>query len=281
MKTKLITALFFLLTFQLNAQFHFKVSMDETGLYSVKLKSDVVVNPGAIIGSGQIALHVPFGGFKIGEITSVNGIWNNNYDIIGKEFEPALTHEYYFIGLKDGTGIADNGIVIGEEITLITFRNIGECTGPVEVVTATAQIFLYKGSCTNCLTANYPGNDLSTFDTLAKIIYKFSGAYETGQAICNPYVNYSPIKEIIELEVDEKGLNQYNFRWSPVENTSFYELKIRQKGKLNWEKKLIATMPTAYFYAPIEREYEYQVIAHDKTKVTQSKIAKFSNLIAK
>jgi len=287
MKTKLITTLFLFLTYQLTAQFHFKVSMDETGLYAVKLKSDVAVNPGSLVGSGQISLTASLGDFKIGQFTSVTGSWNKNFDFYNEFHGVSLDKNYFFVGLKDGDGMVDKGMEAEEEIVLFTFRNIGTCTGSIELINDNDKLLevmdsIYKDDydkgIITCWGHN-PQNDLSIFDTLAQALYKFSGNYDLGQATCNSYVDYSPIEEIVKLEVDERGPHQFSFRWSPIVNTSFYELKIRKKGKLNWEQRLISTKPTTYLYSPQAGKYEYQILAHQNTKVIQSKIEGFSNQV--
>ena len=287
MKTKLITLLCFLFVFQLNAQFHFKVSMDEEGLYSVKVKSDVALNPGSVVGTGQISLTAPTGGFKIGDITSVNGSWYENIYLITGEYDGfALDKDYFIIGLLDGDGIATDGLKEGEEKTLITFRNVGVCTGAIELlnneedrllVIMDSIYIIYQQELANSLTRNNPINDLTTFDPIAQQIYKVIGNYDMGQANCQLEDNQPLLEEDFVLEIQEPADNYVTFKWTALPNAAYYELKGRKKGSVEWAKRIITSTPTAYLYAADGKEFEYQVIAHQKKKITKSKITDSTN----
>lgn len=171
MKTKLHLLLLFLFPSFLSAQIYVKLNLDDTGLYTVVVKTErAILDP--IVGSGQITITAPFGGFKIGEITSINGEWNKSPDIINQSVASAIEHDYFFIGLRDGDGF--NSMSICEEQTLFTFRNIGVHTGRAALITkedpmVTKEIDLN----------NNPYHDLSIFDSSTGNLHNIGGTYNT------------------------------------------------------------------------------------------------------
>ena len=287
MKTKLIILLFSFFVFQLNAQFHFKVSMDEEGLYSVKVKSDVALNPGSIVGVGKISLTTPKGGFKMGDITSVNGNWTENPDVLTDDYYGfSLDKDYFFVNILDGDGMVTDGLKEGEEITLMTFRNVGVCTGAIELfnneddrLVAIMDSLCILDQELGIITEYElnPINDLTTFDPIAQQLYKVIGNYGIGQANCQLENNHPLLEEDFVLEIQEPANNYVTFKWTALPNADYYELKGRKKGSVEWAKRIITSTATAYLYAADGKEFEYQVIAHQKKKITKSKVTDSTN----
>jgi len=177
MKTKLITFVLFLLPCLLSAQFFFRLDLDDTGLYSVIMRTEeVILDP--IAGSGQVTITAPLGGFEVGEVTSVNGTWNGSVDIVDQSISADIPHDYFFIGLRDGDGI--NGLDICEEQTLFTFRNIGVNTGRAALITDEDPIITKEIDLNN-----NPNHDLSVFDSSTGKIHNVEGVYQ--EAIITTY----------------------------------------------------------------------------------------------
>jgi len=188
MKTFITLISFFISLSHLSAQFYLKVSLDEDGVYAIKLKSEIEISPGSVIGSGLISLIAPYGGFKIGKINSVNGKWFSD-GVLGKDFHYPLVHEYHFIWLNDRIDILE-GLDVGKEIILFTFENIGVCTGAIELYTDQDPIAILQDSLENIPTSYFYHSrvalDLNTFDPLKSAVYNVSGVYDKKEAICQP-----------------------------------------------------------------------------------------------
>ena len=165
--------------------FEFKISMDETGLYTVFWKPNVDMD-NYVIGSGQIAFSAPTGNFEVTDLTNYTGIWNENVDTISSP-EYAIDKDYFFIGLLNGEPYLP--VKKEEEVVLVTFRNAKNCVGVIELLHGEDPVFVYFDSlhstCPNCSWGNNPKLDLSTFDLDQQKVYNVGGIYDVGAANCN------------------------------------------------------------------------------------------------
>lgn len=101
MKTNFLAIALFLCPFLLSAQIYVKLTLDDDGLYAVVVKTEeAIYDP--VVGSGQITITAPFGGFQVGELTSINGDWSSSIDVINQSMASAIPHDYFFVGIRDG-----------------------------------------------------------------------------------------------------------------------------------------------------------------------------------
>ncbi len=165
--------------------FEFKISMDNTGLYTVFWKPNIDME-NYVIGSGQISFSAPTGSFELMDMTSHNGIWNENIDIDASP-ESSRDKDYFFIGLLDGG--AHRPVKQTEEIILVTFRNGKNCAGKVELIDEEDPYNIYIdsliASCPNGCWGININLDLSTFDLNEQKVYNVGGTYDKGSATCN------------------------------------------------------------------------------------------------
>ncbi len=165
--------------------FEFKISLDDTGLYTVFWKPNIDME-NYVIGSGQISFSAPTGSFELTDMTSHNGIWNENIDIVTSP-EMAEDKDYFFIGLLDGEPHQPTKTT--EEIILVTFRNAKNCTEKVELLDKEDPYIIYIDSLLNCLNCSslgfIPNLDLAVFDINQQKVYNVRGTYDKGSATCN------------------------------------------------------------------------------------------------
>lgn len=169
-----------------NNIFEFKISIDDTGLYTVLWKPNVDMED-YIIGSGQIAFSAPAGSFELTDLTNYTGIWNERIDIISRH-ERARDKDFFFIGLLNGE--PHQPVSKEDEIVVATFRNAKNCAGEVELIGDRDPFVIYFDSlinaCSNCTSGGYnPRLDLSTFDPNQQKVYNVGGTYDVGNATCN------------------------------------------------------------------------------------------------
>lgn len=124
-----------------------------------------------------------------------------------------------YYNLYDGQGIVEKELTIGEEITLVTFCNKGNCVGALELISETAPLISVVDSFIRNQHQPYcggirPENDLSTYDSLSKAIYNVSDVFDIGQAICsikNPDLSTST--ENLKLKNNLKAWpNSFNYQ---------------------------------------------------------------------
>lgn len=180
--------------------FEFKISIDDTGLYTVYWKPNVDME-NYIIGSGQIAFSAPAGSFELMDLTSYNGIWNERIDIISRH-ERARDKDFFFIGLLDGE--PHQPVSKEDEVVVATFRNAKNCAGVVELIDNEDPFVIYFDSlinaCPNCTWGGYnPRLDLSTFDPNQQKVYNVGGTYDVGNATCNKLFTTEPYGYTPEL----------------------------------------------------------------------------------
>ncbi len=165
--------------------FEFKISLDDTGLYTVFWKPNIDME-NYVIGSGQISFSAPTGSFELTDMISHNGIWNENIDIVASP-EMAEDKDYFFIGLLDGEPHQPTKTT--EEVILVTFRNAKNCAEKVELIDKEDLYNIYidnvQATCPNCTWGNNAKLDLSIFDLTEQKIYNVGGVYDKGSATCN------------------------------------------------------------------------------------------------
>lgn len=205
MKTKFLVCSLLFFTELLAAQFYAKLSLAEDGLYSVLIKSEKVIGK-PVVGGAQFTITAPFGGFEIGELTSITGEWDPNITRIGRRYDATLKHDYFIVKLINLNDLVENKLEIDEEITLFSFRNIGICTGAAELITETDPLLTKEN------LEIYAENSFSTFDSSIGRIYNFSGIYDSGAAVCSPiapspcgFEQICPPGFFLTLERDEVG----------------------------------------------------------------------------
>lgn len=146
MRRQLNTLFAFFLLFSmvgLDAQVEFKVTMDEQQQYQLTMRSlENWEGVNKLTSTGQVTFVVPTGGFDIANLKSVNGTWAFNSRVAAPAENPG--HDYLTIGL---VSLGTDAIVYkaDKELVLFTFENTGECTGPLELMTA-QDPFMYPNS---------------------------------------------------------------------------------------------------------------------------------------
>ena len=167
--------------------FKFKISMDDTGLYTVFWKPNIDME-NYVIGSGQICFSAPTGSFDLMDMTSHNGRkWYADTDITVSP-ESSREKDYFFIHLLDGE--PHQPVRESEEIVLVTFRNAKKCTEKVELIEREDPYSIYIdsliASCPNCTTWGIGANlDFLILDINEQKVYNVGGTYDTGSASCD------------------------------------------------------------------------------------------------
>ena len=127
----LIIQFLFLQTAVLGQVFYTVVLGDDNSTYTVKLRpEESYPSPLNSISSFQVAFRVPSGGFKVGNLTNINGSWVKNGDFPAPVENP--DSDYITFELSGGKQNID--FVAGQETELFSFQNIGECTGTLDFV---------------------------------------------------------------------------------------------------------------------------------------------------
>jgi len=173
------------------------VNLDENSLYSVVLTSEIDLPNELVIASGQITLKVQNKGFKIDYLNSINGDWFEDVDR-KKEYTNGIpNNDYFFIRLRDAGDLGERGLFLNEEITLFTFKNVGACSGPVELITSEDDLI-------NLNEANRQKlyHDLNTWDTKKGLLYNISSIYDVGSAICDSLDVFSPSDSLPSEPID-------------------------------------------------------------------------------
>lgn len=179
------------------------------------VSSETWGTPNNITSTAQISLKVPATGFEIGEIVNLHS--DVIFELNGLHESPDEAPEYDYISFGLQTmGTEGLHYQAGETINLFTFKNIGECNGPV---------FLLKDedpfSPPNSKNANV-GNQITIFGAQGDA---YSGINGTGEADC------SKLTSTNEAELNA-SLNVYP---NPVEenvNVSFDWVDAGQSGVL-------------------------------------------------
>ena len=94
--------------------------------YRVSLRPDVSYPaPLNVTNNAQFTFVVPTGGFAVGTVTNLTGLWSNSNSVISPTENSAA--DYLIFNLVSGT--SDIAYVSGQEIPLFEFTNSGDCTG--------------------------------------------------------------------------------------------------------------------------------------------------------
>lgn len=175
---------------QLCAQIQYKVSWSSNeDLYTVSLlPSESWSNPQNTVSSAQISMVVPTGGFQVGNVNSLHGLWSNNTNVASPTENPEM--DYFVFGLQGLT--SEIPFVSGEEVALFTFENSGICTGAVELIDHDTDPFMPP----NSQSVNI-GNQITVLGA-GPGINAYSGNLEIGGADCNQIGSPCDI-EILEI----------------------------------------------------------------------------------
>jgi len=157
----------------------------------------------ALTNSAQVTILAPTGGFLVGSLTSINGQWENNTNVVSPVEEPGS--DYLIFGLVSN-GTSEITYQEGVEVPLFSFRNDGICTGPLALMEAGDPF--------------EPPNSLNINAGNEAVIFGFGnqnawcGNYGQGMAPCPPGVNVSlqlflqgPYNESTELMEDQLRVN--------------------------------------------------------------------------
>ena len=182
MKTKsLVLALaLFLFPWVLSAQFYISLTLDDDGTYSVILKSEKDVGA-PVVASGQITITAPFGGFEVGELTSISGEWDSNIVKINQNILPTIEHDYFLIGMINGSEF--DSMEACEEIRLFTFKNIGVNVGVASLINFEDALINQEGPKPS--DDYYVEHDFSTFDASVGRLYNIVRPYNTNSPYCD------------------------------------------------------------------------------------------------
>ncbi len=107
----------------------YELELDTDGNYIISLISDTTWNfPLNIVGTAQITVKVPTGGFLAGDITDlIDGV---SFAKTGRDNSPEedLTADYLSFGLRS-QGTSRIAFQKGEKVSLFSFQNVGTCPG--------------------------------------------------------------------------------------------------------------------------------------------------------
>ena len=149
-----------------SGQIRFTVEQkDDNKTYVVKLKPEASYPaPLNITNSAQCSFVVPAGGFKVGNIQNIHGVWTNVNNVVSNTKSPQK--DYLIFNLSGH--IKDINYTQGEEVPLFTFKNIGTATGLISFVSEN-DVYLLKDKKLNV------GNYISVLG--AGLKNAFSGIY--------------------------------------------------------------------------------------------------------
>jgi len=175
-----------LLFFQgiLSAQVQLTVELQSDNItYVVKLRSDASYSlPLNTTNNAQITFVTPTGGFQVGQVTNIKGLWSDATIITAPSENP--DKDYLMFTLQSGT--TDIPYVTGEEADLFSFQNIGNCTGALEFVTTDDPFFppnsqnLNIGNQISVLGAGFRNAFTGTYDEVANCLEPTSPTDTTG-----------------------------------------------------------------------------------------------------
>lgn len=217
----------------LDVPFEFKIHLDENGIYSLILKSNVVLEaPSNLVSNAQFTLTVPTGGFELGDLTSHIGNWSVYSSIIGPE--EATETDYFTFGLS---GEMRLDFEIGKEITLFSFKNIGTCTGGMNIISNTDPFLL------NSLFLN-----VSNFVTVSGFglngLSNVEGLYNTNSADCSKDVidDFVVVNTATEISDNTNG----TIEWEGGADAHKYRIQFRKKGVADWKESSIVHDPKIF-----------------------------------
>ncbi|MBI1225445.1 MAG: T9SS type B sorting domain-containing protein [Bacteroidetes bacterium] len=183
MKPQLTLVALFLFLGTLTAQVRFKVKLlSDNQTYQVILRPETDwANPLSTTTGGQVTMRVPVGGFSPGTITNIKGVWKLINTVVSPTEAPGFV--YYIYGLD--TPIAGSQITYtnGVEIPVFSYKNVGTCTGPVEIISNITDPFLEPNS-QNLGIKNY-----LTVLGAGQGVDAYIGNYTTFPADCTPISN--------------------------------------------------------------------------------------------
>ena len=129
----LLSLLFVTFQTKLSAQIQLTVELQSDNVtYVVKLRPETSYSaPLNTTNNGQITFVLPTGGFQVGNVTNITGLWSSGSIILAPEENPSM--DYLMFQLQSGT--SDITYVEGEEVELFSFENTGICTGALNFIT--------------------------------------------------------------------------------------------------------------------------------------------------
>jgi len=134
--------------------------------YVVKLRPDMsYVAPMNTTNNAQISFAVPAGGFKVGPVTNIKGLWSEASTVVAPTESP--TTDYLMFNLQSGT--PDIDYTANQEVELFSFQNTGTCTGALNFVLEDDPFFPPNSQSINI------GNQISVLG--AGFTNAFSGTY--------------------------------------------------------------------------------------------------------
>lgn len=178
MKIHFLLGFFFVLSTSISAQISFKVSLDDTGTYSVFFKSSIDIEQ-PLVATSQVGLTAPKGTLTITDVVSHNGNWRPHVDKVSGPIENEST-DYFWIGLQEWSkGGKTIPFEKGEEVLLFTFKNLDKCAGPVEIIKKDDPFNIIPNSYNNAA-----GNDFHIIDLQKRQFFNVNGVYDVGSADC-------------------------------------------------------------------------------------------------
>jgi hypothetical protein len=141
--------------------------------------------------SGQITLVVPTN-FKFGTQLNHAGQWTNNATVKSPQENPDM--DYLSFGyLSNNPPIK---LDAGEETLLFTLGKLGNCPDTLHLIDNEHDPF---SQIPNSVGTN-PGNNLSIFDAVKRIVYDVSGNYGMSMWNCDPALQVSSNEEVYDAE---------------------------------------------------------------------------------
>ncbi|GEM_PF-6575024 len=183
MKPQLTLVALFLFFGTLTAQVKFKVKLlSDNQTYQVNFKPDTDwANPLSTTTAGQVTMRVPVGGFAPGPVTNIKGVWKLINTVASPVEAPGFV--YYIYGLDAPIVGSQITYTKGVEIPMFSYKNNGNCTGPVEIINNTTDPFLEPNS-QNLGIKNY-----LTVLGAGQGVNAYTGNYTTFDADCTPISN--------------------------------------------------------------------------------------------
>ncbi|MCF8243970.1 MAG: PKD domain-containing protein [Saprospiraceae bacterium] len=183
MKPQLTLVALFLLFGSLTAQVRYKVKLlSDNETYQVNFKPETNwSNPLSTTTAGQVTMRVPVGGFAPGAITNIKGVWKLINTVPSPSEAPGFV--YYIYGLDAPISGSQITYTNGVEIPMFSYKNVGACTGPVEIISNITDPFLEPNS-QNLGIKNY-----LTVLGAGQGVNAYIGNYTSFDADCTPISN--------------------------------------------------------------------------------------------
>ena len=193
-----LTLILILLGGLLSAQVEFKVELlPASNTYQVSLRPQTTwAAPFNATPSAQVTLVVVTGGFQVGTVTSIDGLWNFNVQVVAPVESPGK--DYLVFGLQGAT--SDIVYQQGVEVPLFSFENTGGCTGILELIDNDTDPFIPP----NSQSVNV-GNQISVIGAGIGV-NAYVGNYALGAANCDPGGECIVVNDILTTSPSNCGL---------------------------------------------------------------------------